>query len=58
VRYGRPAESIVVDDAARSRPAQDCSVRYGYAMTLNRIDLLTMTGYSETRAGAVDPGWT
>jgi hypothetical protein len=57
VRSARPAGRIFVDDGALIRPAQDCSVRYGYAMTLNRIDLLTTTGYSETRAGAIDPGW-
>ncbi len=57
VRSARPAGRIFLDDGALIRPAQDCSVRYGYAMTLNRIDLLTTSQYAESPVGRIGPEW-
>jgi hypothetical protein len=39
------------------RPAQDCSVRYGYAVKLNEVTLLTPTEYAETLAADLLPDW-
>ncbi len=42
VSNARPAGPIFAHDGALYRPAQDCSLRYGF-----RIDLLTETSYAE-----------
>jgi hypothetical protein len=40
------------------RPAQDCSVRYGYAITLHRILRLNASEYREEPVARIDPCWT
>ncbi len=55
VSNARPAGPIFVHDGTLYRPAQDCSVRYGYAVNLNRIDALTETSYAETRVEKILP---
>lgn len=57
VRSARPAGRIFLDDGALIRPGQDCSVSYGSAVTLNRIDLLTTTQYAESSVGRIGPEW-
>ena len=37
VRTARPAGRIIVNSHGHIRPGQDCSTRYGAAITLNRI---------------------
>lgn len=39
------------------RPAQDCSGRYGSAITINRIDALTPDVFHETVVARIDPRW-
>jgi len=39
------------------RPTQDCSVRYGYAMTVNEVTRLTPTDFEEHPVGRVLPAW-
>lgn len=51
----RPAGPIFTYEGALYRPAQDCSLRYGYAVNLNRIDALTETSYAETRVQTIRP---
>ena len=55
VSNARPAGPIFVHEDALYRPAQDCSLRYGYAVNLNRIDALTETSYAETRLQTILP---
>ena len=56
-RKARPAGAIFAQDGALYRPAQDCSVRYGYAMTLNRITKLSALDYGESETAAITPTW-
>jgi hypothetical protein len=39
------------------RPTQDCSVRYGYGMTINEITRLTPTEFEEHRIDFIGPDW-
>lgn len=57
VRGSRPAGRIFPIDGAWYRPAQDCSRRYGYAMTIQRIVTLTADCYDEEVAGRIEPTW-
>jgi hypothetical protein len=57
VLSARPAGRIRIVGNELIRPAQDCSLRYGYAITLNRIDELTETTYRETPIGKILPDW-
>ncbi len=55
VRRARPAGKIFRMGNSWIRPAQDCSVRYGYALSFERIDLLTEEDYRETTVHRIDP---
>ncbi len=55
VRRARPAGRIFRNGADVLRPAQDCAGRYGSAIVLHRIDVLTTTDYRETVLGRMDP---
>lgn len=57
VSRARPAGSLFREEGDLIRPAQDCSQRYGYAISLNRIEALSETDYRETRVGAILPDW-
>jgi hypothetical protein len=57
VRRARPAGRVLRVNGRLFRPAQDCSVRYGYAVSFQRIDVLTETAYEESGAGRLEPGW-
>lgn len=57
VRRARPAGRLFWDTGRLMRPAQDCSGRYGRAITLNRVDVLTRTGYSEAPVSQITAGW-
>ncbi|MCJ7434931.1 MAG: hypothetical protein MUO77_15725, partial [Anaerolineales bacterium] len=48
IRSARPAGRIFSDNNKLIRPSQDCSVRYGYAISFNQIITLTETDYAET----------
>lgn len=43
----RPAGALYEQDGVLYRPAQDCSVRYGYGMHLHAVEVLTPTDYRE-----------
>jgi hypothetical protein len=58
VRSARPAGRIFRRGGEWYRPAQDCSVRYGYGMSINRITRLTPTEYEEVVVEHVAPDWT
>lgn len=57
IRNARPAGRLFRHGADLMRPAQDGSVRYGYAVTLNRITRLTPDEYREEEVGKVLPRW-
>ena len=55
VRSSRPAGPVIVHDGALFRPAQDCSRSYGYGLSVNRIDHLTVTRFEETVVTSLRP---
>ena len=58
VRNSRPAGNLFRWHGQLYRPAQDGSKRYGYGITINRIDRLDMDGLSETAIAKILPEWT
>jgi hypothetical protein len=57
VRSARPAGRIFENHGQFYRPAQDCSKRYGSAVSINRILQLTPETYEEVEMGKVGPNW-
>ena len=57
VRSARPAGRLFQRGGAWYRPAQDCSVRYGYGISINRITRLTPTEYEEVVVQHIAPDW-
>jgi hypothetical protein len=58
VRAGRPAGRIFEHQGHFYRPAQDCSVRYGYAVSINRIVRLDPETYEEVEVDKIIPDWS
>jgi hypothetical protein len=50
----RPAGNFFTRDGVLYRPAQDGSVRYGRAITIQRIDVLTPEEFEETQIASVE----
>lgn len=57
VRRARPAGRIFRSGNTILRPAQDCSGRYGSAIVLHSIDVLTPTDYQERELRRLDGSW-
>lgn len=57
VRNARSAGQFLLYADQLIRPAQDCSRVYGYAVSLNRVELLSEREYRETRIGMIAPDW-
>jgi hypothetical protein len=57
VRRARPAGRLFFQQERLIRPGQDCFERYGYAISLNRVDVLSETDYSETPLTTILPNW-
>lgn len=58
VRCARPAGRVSCSSDGRIlRPAQDCSSRYGGAIVICRVDVLTTTDYRETAIGRLEGEW-
>ena len=55
VRSARPAGRLVRRDGLLLRPSQDSSIRYGYALNLNRITKLTKLEYEEEPSERLEP---
>jgi hypothetical protein len=53
----RPAGRLFRRAGTLIRPAQDCSRRYGEAVVLHRVDVLSTTDYRETAVGRIDADW-
>jgi hypothetical protein len=54
VRSARPARRLFESRGEVLRPAQDCSVRYGYALSIQRITRLDTKEYREEEVARVD----
>ncbi len=57
VRGSRPAGRLFQRDGALYRPSQDCSRRYGYATSINRVLRLTPDEYEEEEISKNLPEW-
>lgn len=57
VSRSRGAGALFYRDGRLIRPAQDCSVRYGYAMVWNEVRKLTPTEYEESPIKRLEPSW-
>lgn len=57
LRRSRSAGQLFFHGGQLIRPAQDCSVDYGYAVSLNRVDVLSEADYRETPIGTIAPDW-
>jgi hypothetical protein len=53
----RPAGALFREGGRLLRPSQDCSVRYGYAITFNEVEVLTPEDYRERPVARIEPGW-
>ena len=58
VRRSRGAGKLFRRNGKLIRPAQDCSVRYGYACQLNEIEVLSPAEYRERPVGRIEPDWS
>jgi hypothetical protein len=57
VRHARPAGRIFRRDNSWYRPTQDCSVAYGYALSVRRIEVLNQNEFQESEVARLDPTW-
>ncbi len=53
----RPAGQVFTHEGLLIRPGQDCSLSYGGAITLSRIDVLSPNEYQETPIKTLGPEW-
>lgn len=53
----RPAGRLFRREGALIRPGQDCSRRYGEAIVLNRVEVLSPTEYRERPVGRIEADW-
>ena len=57
VKSDGPAGRVFFQDGHFYRPAQDCSRRYGYAISINRILCINPTEYEEKEVSKILPHW-
>jgi hypothetical protein len=57
VRRSRPAGKLFWLDGSLYRPSQDNALAYGYAVNLNRVDVLSEESYEETFVTQLKPTW-
>ena len=57
VKSARPAGRIFEMNGELYRPSQDSSRGYGYAIRINRIEMLTTTEYREVCISGIEPNW-
>jgi len=57
VRRARPAGKLFWLNGALYRPSQESSLRYGYGVNLNRVDVLSEKEYRETPVKLLTPDW-
>jgi hypothetical protein len=57
VRSARSAGRLFHRHGRLHRPAQDCSKRYGYAVSINVVEHLDEHHYAEREVSRIDPDW-
>ncbi len=57
VRRARPAGKLFMHEGRLIRPAQDCSIDYGYAVVFNEVTRLDPQHYEERPLGRIEPRW-
>ena len=57
VRRARPAGALFFEDGKLIRPSQDCSLRYGRAVTFNEVEVLSEKEYKERPYRRIEPDW-
>jgi hypothetical protein len=57
VRAARPAGALFRENNTLFRPAQDCSLRYGWAISIQEIKRMTTTEYEEITVQRIEPQW-
>lgn len=57
VRNARPAGALFRKNGKLYRPAQDCSVDYGYALQLQEVTELNEERYAEVPVSRITPDW-
>lgn len=57
-RSARPAGQLFQWRGSLYRPAQDCSERYGYAISFNKIHQITPDRFEETEVSKIWPHWS
>lgn len=57
VRSARPAGALFREQEQLFRPAQDCSVRYGYALSIQKILRMNTREYDEVETRRILPDW-
>jgi hypothetical protein len=57
VRRARPAGRLFWLNGSLYRPSQEGSIRYGHAVNLNRVDVLSENEYLETPVKLLTPDW-
>ena len=55
IRSSRPGGTPFWHDGALYRPAQDCSMRYGAAVAINRISILTRSEFRKSVVARLEP---
>jgi hypothetical protein len=55
VRSARPAGGVLREGGKLIRPAQDCSRRYGWALTFRQVTTLTPSSYEERQLARLEP---
>jgi len=56
-RRARPGGGVIRRNGGLYRPAQDCSVRYGFGIRLHEITTLTPSEYAESEVASIMPVW-
>ena len=57
VRAARPAGALFSKDGKLFRPAQNCSRRYGWAISIQEIKKMTMSEFEEVTVEEIYPEW-
>lgn len=57
VRAARPAGAIFLDKGKLFRPAQDCSGRYGWAISIQEVRRMTPQEYEEVELRRISADW-
>ncbi|MGD9931850.1 MAG: hypothetical protein AB7U05_17660 [Mangrovibacterium sp.] len=57
VQTSRPAGRIFIQNGKIIRPSQDCSIRYGRAVSLNQITILNENSYAEKALLNIEANW-